>query len=94
MNEELLPVMEQVYSMAYQREILKQSVANDKKLFSIYEQHADIISKGSREVLFGHKINLATSKSNLILDCEVFRGNPSAKILDQPTLERIASNYG
>lgn len=91
--EELLPVMERVYSMTYQREILKQSVANDKKLFSIYEQHADIISKGSREVLFGHKINLATGKSNLILDCEVFRGNPSDKILYQPTVERVAANY-
>ena len=64
--ERLLPLMEQVYEMTYSKEIIKRSVPNDEKIFSIYELHTDIIVKGGREVLFGHKINLASGKSNLI----------------------------
>ncbi len=89
----LMPILEQVYDMVYRREILGQSVPNHEKLFSIYELHTDIIVKGSRESLFGHKISLARGKSNLILDCDVLRGNPSDKMLYQPTIERIQGNY-
>jgi len=92
--EKHLPVMQQVYAMTEKREIKNEVVANDEKLFSIYEQHTDIIVKGSREVQFGHKINLSTGKSNLILSCEVLRGNPSDKDLFQPTLEKVIGDYG
>jgi IS5 family transposase len=91
--EKLLPLMEQVYEMTYSKEIIKRSVPNDEKIFSIYELHTDIIVKGGREVLFGHKINLASGKSNLILDCDVLKGNPSDKTLYQPTIDRVIENY-
>ncbi|MEX2007864.1 MAG: ISNCY family transposase [Candidatus Levyibacteriota bacterium] len=92
--EDLLPLLHQVYNMTYRKEILKESVPNDKKVFSIYERHTDIIMKGSREPVFGHKINLVTGKSNLILDGEVLRGNPNDTRLYQDTIERVISNYG
>ena len=92
--EQLLPLMKQVYSMTIRKEVYGEAVPNDEKIFSIYELHTDIIVKGSREVQFGHKVNLATGKSNLILDCEVLRGNPSDKNLYQPTIERVIENYG
>ena len=91
--EELLPLLKQVYSMTYKKEIQKLQVPNDEKIFSIYERHTDIIVKGGREVLFGHKINLSSGKSNLIMDCEILRGNPSDKELYQPTIDRIIENY-
>jgi IS5 family transposase len=91
--EELLPLMEKVYSMAYRKQVLGEGVPNDQKLFSIYEQHADIIVKGSRDVLFGHKVNLSTGKSNLIIDCEVPKGNPSDSLLLKPTVDRVLVNY-
>ena len=91
--EELLPLMKQVYEMTYRKEILKQQVPNNEKIFSIYELHTDINVKGSREVLFGHKVSLASGTSNLILDCEVLRGNPSDKELYKPTIDRIIRNY-
>ena len=62
-------------------------------MLSVYELHTDIIVKGSRKSLFGHKISLARGKSNLILDCDVLRGNPSDKMLYKPTIERIQDNY-
>ena len=92
--EGFIPTLRQVYKMTYRKEILKQVVPNEEKLFSIYEQHTDIIVKGGREVHFGHKVNLASGKSNLILDIEVLRGNPADKSLYQPTIERVINNYG
>ena len=70
--ERLLPVMEQEYNMTERKQIRGERVANEDKIFSIYEQHTDIIVKGSREVEFGHKINLATGKSNLILNVRFY----------------------
>jgi len=90
----LLVVMEQVYDMTYRKEIAGEKVANEDKIFSIYEQHTDIIVKGQRETLFGHKVNLAAGKSNLILECQVLKGNPSDKSLFQPTIDHVIQNYG
>ena len=92
--EELLPLMEKVYSMTNRKQILGESVPNDQKLFSIYELHADIIVKGGREVQFGHKVNLATGKTNLIIDCVIPAGNPSDTSLFNPTINRVIDNYG
>lgn len=91
--ERLVPVMQQVYAMTEKRQIKGESVANDEKIFSIYEQHTDIIVKGSRKVEFGHKINLSTGKSNLVLSCDILRGNPSDTELYRSTLENIISDY-
>lgn len=91
--KELLPVLHRVYGMAYRREILKESVPTEEKLFSIYERHTDMIKKGGREILFGHKVNLASGKSNLILDCEIVHGNPKDTSLFVPTLDRVINNY-
>ena len=92
--KELLPLMEQIYDMTYRKEISQEVVPNDQKIFSIYELHTDIIVKGSREVQFGHKVNLVTGKSNLILDCKIVKGNPSDTTLYQSTIKRVIKNYG
>ncbi|MFA4851023.1 MAG: ISNCY family transposase [Bacteroidales bacterium] len=89
----LLGLMEQVYDITYRKEIEGEKVPNEDKLFSIYEQHTDIIVKGQREVLFGHKINLAAGKSNLILDCQILRGNPADKSLFKQTIDNVIQNY-
>jgi IS5 family transposase len=92
--EELIPIMEKIYSITYRKQILGESVPNNQKLFSIYERHTDIIVKGGRDVLFGHKINLATGKSNLIIDCHIPKGNPADTKLFKPTIDRVIENYG
>jgi len=85
--------MRQVFSMTKRREILSGPVPNAEKIFSVYEPHTDIIVKDGREVQFGHKINIAGGRSNLILDCKVLDGNPSGSKLYMPTLERVIKNY-
>lgn len=91
---DLVTVMEQIYEVAFAKEIEGEKVPNDEKLFSIFERHTDIIVKGGRQVKFGHKVNLVTGKSNLILDIHTEVGNPSDSSLYQPSLNRTMSSYG
>ena len=90
----LLPKMEKVYDISYRHELLGESVPNREKIFSIYEDHTDILVKGAREAAFGHKVNLTTGRSNLILDCEIVDGNPRDSILYEGVLARVRSDYG
>lgn len=90
----LLPKMEQIYDITYRKQIAGEVVPNEDKIFSIYEDHTDIIMKGAREPLFGHKVNLAAGRSNLILDCQILRGNPADKSLFQATIDSVTENYG
>jgi IS5 family transposase len=92
--QEHLKVMELVRHMVYQKEICGQKVPNEEKIFSIYEQHTDIILKGGRAVEFGHKINLCSGKSNLILSCDIPRGNPSDTSLFSKLVDAVITDYG
>ena len=91
---ELLPKAEKVYDIAWRHEILGESVPNKEKMFSIFEDHTDIIVKGGREVEFGHKVNLAGGRSNLILDCRILDGNPADAAIYGEVIDRIRENYG
>ena len=91
--EDLLSIMKQVYDISYRKEIKGEQVPSSEKIFSIFERHTDIIVKGSRDVVFGHKINLTSGKSNLILDCYFERGNPADTKLYAHTLDRVIENY-
>jgi len=92
--ESFLPVIEKVYTNARRHEILSEKVENKDKIFSIFEQHTDIIMKGGRAPEFGHKVNLTSGASSLILYCETLEGNPSDTKLFQPTLDKILTSYG
>ena len=63
------------------------------KLVSIFETHTDILSKGKRKVVFGHKILLSGGKSNLILDCMIERGNWSDAENFKKGIERLKERY-
>ncbi len=92
--EELVPVMEKVLGMTERREIMKEQVPVEEKIFSIYERHTDIIVKGRREVQFGHKVNIGSGRSNLILTCEILEGNPKDSELYEGTLKKLKKDYG
>jgi len=92
--ESFLPVMEKVYNMTVRREINKENVPVEEKIFSIYERHTDIIVKGQREAQFGHKVNLGCGRSNLILTCEILKGNPKDSELYQDTIKKVKKYYG
>jgi IS5 family transposase len=55
---------------------------------SLFEPHADIIVKGAGDVQYGHKLNLTTGKSGLILDVVIEAGNPADAERFLPMLDR------
>jgi len=92
--KDLIAKMEKVYDITRRHEVLGENVPNAEKIFSIYEEHTDIIVRGKREAEFGHKVNLTTGRSNIILDVEIVEGNPGDSQLYEGVLERIKGRYG
>ena len=66
----------------------------NEKIVSIFEEHTDIIVKGSREVQYGHKLNLSTGRSGLVLDVVIEPGNPADTDRLLPMLDRHIAQYG
>lgn len=65
-----------VLSQTDQRIFLGESVPAKEKIYSIFEPHSDVIIKGRRAIQYGHKLNLTSGRSGLILDAVVEDGNP------------------
>jgi IS5 family transposase len=92
--ENLLPLMNIVYEMSYNKEILEKQVSSNDKIFSIYELHTDILVKGRRECKFGHKVDIGTGASNLILTCTILGENKNDGELFCPTIDKLKKDYG
>ena len=71
-----------------------EAVPAGDKLVSLFEPHADIIVKGSRDVDYGHKLNLTTGRSGMILDLVIEAGNPADSERFLPMLERHIALLG
>lgn len=71
-----------------------ESVPASEKVLSIFEEHTDIIVKGGRDVQYGHKLNLSTGKSGLVLDVVIEDGNPADADRFIPMLDRQIEIYG
>lgn len=76
------------------RVLLEENVPAGEKIVSVFEPHTDIIRKGGRATAYGHKINLATGRSGLVLDVVVESGNPADSARCLPMLERHRAHYG
>ena len=82
------PLVEQIIAQTERRVLAGEAVPARDKLVSLFEPHADIIVKGSRDVDYGHKLNLTTGRSGLILDLVIEAGNPADRERLLPMLER------
>src|SRR5215204_59678 len=88
------PLIETVIAQSERRVLCGEAVPARDKLVSLFETHADIIVKGSRDVQYGHKLNLTTGRSGLILDLVIEAGNPADSDRLWPMLERHIGAYG
>jgi transposase, IS5 family len=88
------PLVEQIIAQSARRVLAGEPVPARDKLVSLFEPHADIIIKGSRDVDYGHKLNLTTGKSGLILDLVIEAGNPADRERLLPMLKRHIALYG
>jgi transposase, IS5 family len=89
-----LPLIKRVIDQTPRRVFQGESVPAGEKLFSVFEPHTDIIIKGSRDIQYGHKLNLSSGKSGLILDVVIEEGNPADAERLLPMLERHINQYG
>ena len=92
--DHFLPLIARVLDQSERRVLHGQAVPARDKLVSLFEPHADIIVKGSRDVQYGHKLNLVTGKSGLILDLVIEAGNPADAERFLPMLDRHIARCG
>ena len=92
--QELLVLTGKVMSQTQRRVMNGEKVPVIDKVCSIFEPHSDIIVKGGRDVQYGHKLNLITGRSGLLLDIVIEQGNPSDTSRLCPMIDRQQSIYG
>jgi len=67
-----------------------EQVPPDEKVYSIFEDHTQLIKRGKQRkpVEFGHKVFLAESSQGLITDYQVLEGNPADTTQVRASLDR------
>ena len=91
---DLLPLIDRVASQTERRVLRGETVPAKDKIVSIFEPDTDIIVKGGRDVQYGHKLNITTGKSGMVLDVVVEEGNPNDAARLLPMLTRVEEIYG
>ena len=88
------PLILKVIDQTERRVFNGEKVPSTEKIVSLFEEHTDIIVKGSRDIQYGHKLNLSTGRSGMILDVVIEEGNPADSERFLPMLERHIAQYG
>jgi IS5 family transposase len=89
-----LPLIEQIIGQTRRRVLEGEAVPVGEKLVSLFEPHADIIVKSRRGVQYGHKLNLTSGRTGMILDLVIEAGNPADAACFGPMLDRHVAFYG
>jgi IS5 family transposase len=92
--ERAVGILRKVIDQTERRVLKGEKVPASEKVVSFFEEHTDIIVKGSRDTQYGHKVFLTGGASTLILDCMIERGNPADSDRYKNLLERHAGQYG
>lgn len=92
--ENFVGLGERVINQTRRRVIDGEKVPAQEKVLSVFEPHTDIIIKDRREVLYGHKLLIATGASGLVFHIEVLKGNPADSTLVGPALDSVESALG
>jgi len=87
-------LVEKIISQTERRVLGGEVVPAREKIVSLFEPHADIIVKGGRDTQYGHKLNLVTGRSGLVLDLVIETGNPADSERLLPMLDRHIAFYG
>jgi IS5 family transposase len=91
----LLPTMERIVDVARRNSQGEEVVVTDK-VFSLFEEHTELIKRGRREkpVEFGHKVLFSETKEKFITDYVVFEQSPSDTTLLPMVMERHEEIFG
>jgi transposase, IS5 family len=91
-----LPAMEKVVATARRAQIEGETVPASQRVFSLFEQHTELIKRGRREkpVEFGHKILLCQTVEKFITDYEVYEKQLADCELTESVIERHEKLFG
>ena len=91
-----LPLVHQIVTQADQRVLQGRKLPADEKLYSLFEEHTELIKRGkaSKPIEFGHKILLAQTGEKFIHHYEVMAQRCDDKDLLGPALEAHRDLFG
>ena len=91
-----LPLIEQVIFQSESRIFGGQSLANDKKIISIFEPHSYVIRKGKRHKPneFGQLVKIQEADGGIITDYERYNHYVADTDLFNPSLDRHIETFG
>lgn len=92
--KEVADLLARVIDQTRRRVFNEEKVPADEKVVSLFDPDTDIIEKGGRETIFGHKVCLTVGKGNLVLDAMMERGNPADTAFFPEALDRHRAQYG
>lgn len=92
--ETYIPLGKRALEQARRRIVHKEKVPAADKLVSLFEPHTDVIVKGQRDTVFGHKVSIVTGASGLLLSVSVLDGNPADSNLVPDMLAAHKASFG
>jgi transposase, IS5 family len=91
--KEVADLLENVIDQTRRRVFKREKVPAADRVVSVFEPHTDIIEKGGRETVFGHKVLMTVGRGNLVLDAMMEPGNPRDATLFPEALDRQKGLY-
>jgi len=90
------PLVRRVLWQAGERVLHGRSVPNNRKLFSIFEPHTELLKRGKvdKDIEFGHMIQIQQVAEKFITDYEVFPARPVEPDLLGPALDSHQQLFG
>ena len=87
---------EQVCDQSRRRVLQGEQVPNEEKLFSIFEEHTELLKRGkvAKNIEFGHMIQIQQVREKFITGYEVFAKRPNEVLLLEPCLEQHKELFG
>ena len=91
-----LPAMKTVVATARRAQVDGETLPARERVFSLFEQHAELIKRGRRQkpVEFGHKVLLCESIEKFITDYEVYEKQEADCDLTERVIERHEKLFG
>ncbi len=91
-----IPIVEKIIHQAKQRVFQGVMVAADEKVYSLFEEHTELLKRGKagKPIEFGHKILIAQTGEKFIHHYQVFPKREEDKELLEPTLKAHKQLFG
>jgi IS5 family transposase len=89
-----LPLARRVIDQTRRRVIEGEKLPPGEKVLSIFEPDTDLLVRGQRDPIFGHKLCLTIGASSLVFDCTIEKGNPTDSTLAVKMIKRFKKSFG